>query len=164
MLHSIQIKYNLYGVKSEFTGLGDVILFGDVLEIEHSGKVKISTRVRDIIYLRIDNNVLDRPFPKNVEALLDSCSYPSYKGQIPNKIGHSCTIRFFRSCQECCQTFSSVMFTANPENLTIRDFRFASNMFRYDEILEMSIDGEILDIDEYDYEKMERVLKNLEVR
>jgi len=80
-----------------------------------------------------------------------------------NKVNHSCTIRFFLSCRECCQIFSSVMFTANEENFTIRDYKFESNSFRYEEILEMSIDGEIIDCDgEYTYEKLKSVLNNLE--
>jgi len=162
MLHKVHIKYNLYNTIAEHSVLGDVILFGDVLEIEYVGGVKISTKVRDIIFLKIDDKTLDRPFPQNVEALIDSCAYPSFVSKGKNKVLHSCTIRFFRSCQECCQAFSSVMFTANEENLTIRDYKLVSNSFRYEEILEMSIDGQIVDCEgEYTYEKLQSVLNNL---
>jgi len=162
MLHKVELSYNVGPSVVEYSVTGDVILYGDILVIEVTPDYKISAPVRSIVSLKIDGKMLDRSFPKNIEALLDSIPYPSYNGKPTNKVHHSCTVRFFRGCEECCQIFSSVMLTAGENALTLMDYRFVNNSFRYDEILELSIDGEIVEFeDELTYEKMRSVLNNL---
>ena len=162
MLHKVELKYNVGPSVVEYSVTGDVILYGSDLVVEITPDYKITTPVRSILSLRIDGKMLDRAFPKNVEALLDSCAYPSYDGKPTNKVHHSCTVRFFRSCNECCQIFSSVMLTAGENALTLMDYRFVNNSFRYEEILELSIDGKMVEFeDELTYEKMRSVLNNL---
>jgi len=162
MIHKIEISYKVVNTVVEYNVQGDVILFGDVLEIEYGEGLKLSTAVKNIVSLKIDGKMLDRSFQKNVEALIDSSEYPSKTPSTKKRVNHSCTVRFFRSCQECCQIFSSVMITASESGITLMDYRFVNNSFYYREILEMSIDGKMIEFDgELDYAKMNSVLNNL---
>ena len=162
MIHNIEISYNLGPSVVDYKILGDVMLLGDELIVEGTNNFKLATPVKCLISLKIDGKMLDRAFPKNVEALIDSAAYPSYPGKPAQPVHHSCTVRFFRGCQECCQIFSSVMLTAAENSLTLMDYKFVNNSFRYDEILELSIDGQLVEFeDELTYEKMRSVLNNL---
>jgi hypothetical protein len=161
MLHDFKIE-SMQGMSQ---GKANLLLLGDVLQVELATGVKNAYPLRDIFRLEVDGHEVRKTLiPKKVKDLLAQCQYPSYSGSYPHERGkHTVCVRWFGGCEEICQAFSEVTVIASTNAFRVHDNTRIDNSFIYDDILEISIDGNFIDAPDgkYTYEMLAPIVASL---
>ena len=161
MLHDFKIE-SMMGMAQ---GKANLLLLGDALQVELASGIKNAYPLRDIFKLTVDGHEVRKTLiPKKVKDLLALCQYPSYQGHYPHERGkHTVCVKWFGGCEEICQAFSEVSILASTNAFRVHDNTRVDNSFIYDDILELSIDGNYIDAPDgkYTYEMLEPIIRSL---